>query len=109
MPSDISAILYTCRDSNEQCRPYHNHLYYYESTFKFECEAKAAIISSKFSLHIISVVTDVSSFPNPSYSFIEGSPFRIDEWFHAYVIETVRFEEIDDVKPILNVFSGVGY
>jgi len=40
---------------------------------------------------------------------VEGVALGIDERFHADVVEGVRFEEVDYVEAILDIFAGVGY
>ena len=106
---DIFEVECMCKDSNVQYTLYRNHLYWQKYTLKSKREAKIAIISSKFSLHIIGIVAYISTFSNPSHASRQSSSFRINEWFHSNVIETVWLEKIDDVEAILYVFTSVGY
>lgn len=71
-------------------------------------KGKTAIISSKFALHIVGVVAYFAALTNPPHSFRHRSLLGVNERLHAYVVETVGFEQVDDVEPILYVFSGVG-
>lgn len=75
---------------------------------ELQSKGKTAIIPSKFAFHIVSVVTYLPALTHPSHSFRHRSLLRVNQRLHAYIVETVGFEQVDDVEPILYVFSGVG-
>lgn len=75
---------------------------------KLQSKGKTAVIPSKFALHIVGVVAYLPALAHPSHSFRHRSLLRVYERLHAYVVETVGFEQIDDIEPIFHVFSGVG-
>lgn len=75
---------------------------------ELQSKGKTAIIPSEFALHVVGVVAYFSTLTHPSYSLSHRSLLGVDQRLHAYVVEAVWFEQVDDVEPILYIFSGVG-
>lgn len=106
---DIFAVWCRYKGSNARCKPYRDRLFRYWSTLKFQGEGKTAVISAIFSFHIVGVVAYLSTFSNPSDSFVQCVPIWVDQWLHAYVVEAVRLKQVDNIEPILYIFPGISY
>lgn len=97
------------KDSSERYIPSHNHLSRRHFTFKFQCKRQTAVIPSKLSFHIICVIAYISSLSDPTNSFIQSILLRIYQRLHPHIVQTVRFQQIDNIEAILHVFSRICY
>jgi len=99
---------YRYMDSSARYRRNRGHLFKSKHTLELQSKRKTAIISSKFSFHIISIVAYICSFSDPSNSFSKCCSFWIYKRFHSYIVKWIRFEQIDYIEAIFYIFSGIG-
>lgn len=74
---------------------------------KAKGKRKCAIIPSKLPFHIIGKIAYFSPLSHPSHALEQRSFLGVDQWLHTYIVEAIRFEQIDNVKSILYIFASV--
>jgi hypothetical protein len=67
---------------------------------EFNAKSKCVIIALSFPLHRVLVVAHIFAVPEPPLPKLLGLNFRVHKRLHAMIVETVRFQQIYDVKAV---------
>ena len=78
-----------------------------EVVLEFHCEWETAVKAAVFAFEVGSVVTDVVPVAVPTDVFCRGVFLRVKQGFHSHIVQTVRLEQVNDVKPVLYILARV--
>ena len=73
------------------------------------CPSQSVEVEVTLTLYGVLVVAYLSTISNPTFFVSLCLDFRVHEWLHSVIVETIWFQQVDDVKLIRFPGSSVAY
>jgi hypothetical protein len=75
----------------------------FELTLPSECIVVALVLS----FHRVLIVANIVTTSDPASSCLLGLSIRIHERSHSMIVKRIRFNEINDIEPIVLTSFGI--
>jgi hypothetical protein len=74
---------------------------------KLKTESKGVVMPGLLPLYRVLVVANVFAHTVPTFTIGLSFKVRVHQWLHSMVVQTVRFQKVDNVEPVSATSSGV--